>query len=952
MPHYVLSAILALLLVACMSSKQSGHTVPTLKGPLFYPVSRTKPGLKPSIEMKTLENGLRVAILNTHEGDWTSARVRVNSGFMHERQDGSQVGIAHHLEHMLLRGSQKNPEPDSFRQLITKLGGHNNASTWFDRTQYFVQVPKENLLTAMEHLADIFVTPKFPEEVILKEVKAVMNEGSQRLNHDWIRLYEDQFRLTRHPNLNRYFFGTDENLKRYHHQDFVRFFGDHYSADNMVLVVAGNLDNIEVAAAVKTWFGQITRKQKQSEKKVPIFRAWENGFQVLEEKTTNNTNLALLTIPGPDYKDPLYFAGKMMISFINQSRANSLMTRLVEEGFVNSLEIDTESFDEFASYIAMLELTEKGFQEIESVEELVFEYFENLKTLAFGQSFIDDMVKTIRIHEELAQSDAMGYASHLAELIAKFDVDSPEAYLKMYESVTPEMLKTVVASYFKPDSMLLSVASPYFEKGSVDKDTGRLLNLRDASGVLARLKSPKKSGLFKTASVPRKNPFLTDIRIDPIDGEDGVPVFETYQHAHFIYQENHRKSEQATVVYLKKSKPINTLDRLALNLLFQSFVKQNRDLFTEISLSGRSLGLSYNDVLNAITFQVDGLSFGHNRIILEVAQEFLRQTVDKKYVEEALRQAIFEAQSDELSYAYRKVLYGAAALTQEGGVLNREKIGLLDGLTVDYILSKKERLLDDVSLYIGAYGDLHPKDLQILTDQLAAHMRVVAPISLPVDAPYFSLKPRFQRMKVMVHDNTRSGFARYYEGPHYDENPSDAQLKDFLSFQVLRTYLGKKSFDQIRTEEGLAYAVGAVGRGITLMHRASRMLMFASTESGKNGYRKLKNSFDSLLKGIKEKGFEDADFQSAKGKIIAELSSQPQSYAERLDRILSEQLTLGKFGSYQKLIDIAKAIAIEDMAPSFDRYVWDQSYLEFVVLGKEDKIDPSERLIFSQKDIN
>ena len=76
------------------------------------------------------------------------------------KQD-SEVGLAHLLEHMYFKGSARYPEPEGMGVQLKALGGMLNASTSYDQTNYFCEVPAENLLPALDIMADAFGAPLF-----------------------------------------------------------------------------------------------------------------------------------------------------------------------------------------------------------------------------------------------------------------------------------------------------------------------------------------------------------------------------------------------------------------------------------------------------------------------------------------------------------------------------------------------------------------------------------------------------------------------------------------------------------------------------------------------------------------------------------------------------------------------------------------------------------------------
>ena len=92
-------------------------------------------------------------------------------------------GLAHFLEHLMFKGTAKNPA-GQFSQVVARIGGQENAFTSNDYTAYFQRVPSEQLKTVMEFEADRMTGLQLTDEVVLPERDVILEEQNQRIDNN------------------------------------------------------------------------------------------------------------------------------------------------------------------------------------------------------------------------------------------------------------------------------------------------------------------------------------------------------------------------------------------------------------------------------------------------------------------------------------------------------------------------------------------------------------------------------------------------------------------------------------------------------------------------------------------------------------------------------------------------------------------------------------------------
>ncbi|MGB8194152.1 MAG: pitrilysin family protein [Chitinophagaceae bacterium] len=202
-----------------------------------------------------LDNGLRVIVHEDHSTPMAVVNVMYDVGSRDE--DPQRTGFAHLFEHLMFGGSLNIPDYDSPLQLA---GGENNAYTSSDVTNYYIQLPSENLETAFWLESDRMLSLAFNEKSLEVQRKVVCEEFKESyLNKPygdvWFKIREMAYR--QHP-YRWLTIGKElshiENAKL---EDVKNFFFRHYRPNNAVLVVAGHVNTPQVKALAEKWFGDI-----------------------------------------------------------------------------------------------------------------------------------------------------------------------------------------------------------------------------------------------------------------------------------------------------------------------------------------------------------------------------------------------------------------------------------------------------------------------------------------------------------------------------------------------------------------------------------------------------------------------------------------------------------------------------------------------------------------------
>jgi zinc protease len=211
-------------------------------------------------EKFTLSNGLRVIVHQDTSTPMAVVNVMYDVGARDEQPE--RTGFAHLFEHLMFGGSVHVPNYDEPLQMA---GGENNAYTTNDLTNYYIQLPAENIETAFWLESDRMLSLAFSEKSLDVQRKVVCEEFKEHYiakpyGDAWHKMRELAY--TRHPYKWMTIGKELSHIETAKLDDVKSFFFRHYRPANAIMVVAGNVTTEKVKALAEKWFGDIPSGEK------------------------------------------------------------------------------------------------------------------------------------------------------------------------------------------------------------------------------------------------------------------------------------------------------------------------------------------------------------------------------------------------------------------------------------------------------------------------------------------------------------------------------------------------------------------------------------------------------------------------------------------------------------------------------------------------------------------
>ncbi|RYU92539.1 insulinase family protein [Mucilaginibacter terrigena] len=370
----------------------------------------------------TLDNGLRVIV---HEDSTTPMAVlNILYDVGARDEDPAQTGFAHLFEHLMFGGSVNIPNYDGPLQ---RVGGENNAFTSNDITNYYITLPSANLETAFWLESDRMLSLAFSEKSLEVQRNVVIEEFKQRyLNQPygdvWLKLRPLVYK--QHPYRWATIGKTIKHIEDAKIEDVKAFFKKHYTPQNAIMVVGGDVKTEDIKLMAEKWFGPIPAGEKYVRNLPQEQPQHEERRETVTAKVPLNDVYIAFQMEGR--VDESYYAVELMSDILSRGNSSRLYRSLVKE---------KQIFSEVHAYITgsldkgMFVLEGKPLENIsiEQAEDALWQELDKLKneevpgdeltkvknktesTMVFSEMSLLDKAMNLAFYELMGDADGFNH---------------------------------------------------------------------------------------------------------------------------------------------------------------------------------------------------------------------------------------------------------------------------------------------------------------------------------------------------------------------------------------------------------------------------------------------------------------------------------------------------------------------------------------------------------------
>ena len=282
------------------------------------------------IKLTTLDNGLR--LITDRVDTVESVALGIWAGVGTRDENLKDNGVAHMVEHMLFKGTNKRTASQIAGE-IEAVGGSMNAYTSRELTSYHIHLLKDDAPLALEVLADMYTASNFPDAEIERERQVILQEIGM-CNDTPDDLVFDLHSENAYPDqaFGAPILGRAENIHAMSREALTGYVSDFYNVQNSVIVASGNIDHVEFAAQVSDALGALPKGQAHTRD-----AARYEGGDCRIEKELEQAHF-VLGFDGVSRFDEEYYAAQALSTLLGGGMSSRLFQEVREKrGLVYSI---------------------------------------------------------------------------------------------------------------------------------------------------------------------------------------------------------------------------------------------------------------------------------------------------------------------------------------------------------------------------------------------------------------------------------------------------------------------------------------------------------------------------------------------------------------------------------------------------------------------------------------
>src|SRR5256714_348956 len=407
-------------------------------------------------QKRVLPNGLTIIVQEDRSAPVASVQAWCGTGSVDENEHLG-AGLSHILEHMLFKGTKTNPA-NAIAQKIQDVGGYINAYTSFDRTVFWIDVPKDGTGVALEVLSDAMMNSTLPAEEYAKEQEVIRREFAMGMD-DPDRMAGQLLFATafqRHP-YRLPVIGLIDVFNQLSSDDVMKYYRARYVPNNLTFIVVGDVESEAVYQQLGDFFKDHPAKSLQ-----PVFIPSEPAQlgrrEAHQEFVTELTRLSLAWHV-PEITHPDVPALDLLSTILGDGRSSRLYRRVREESGL-AYGISAFSYTPGDPGLLGIDATVEPAKRDAAIG-LVLQIVDEIKTAGVTPDELAKAKKISLSHHLGALTTMRGQASDLgSNWFLTRNLNFTRDYLDAVQKITSDDIRRVAEEYLVDNNLTVTSLNP------------------------------------------------------------------------------------------------------------------------------------------------------------------------------------------------------------------------------------------------------------------------------------------------------------------------------------------------------------------------------------------------------------------------------------------------------------------------------------------------------------
>ncbi|HAK06188.1 MAG TPA: insulinase family protein, partial [Spartobacteria bacterium] len=409
-----------------------------------------------SAQKWVLPDGLTVIVQEDHSAPVASVQAWCATGSIDE-DERIGAGLSHILEHMLFKGT-KTRTTNAIAQKIQDVGGYINAYTSFDRTVFWIDLPKDGVATALDVLSDAVMNSTLPPEEYLKEQEVIRREFAMNLDDPdrmtGLLLFATAYQ--KHP-YRLPVIGQMEIYNQLTQEQVMQYYKTRYVPNNLTFIVAGDVDPEKVHQQLADFFKAYPEKSLK-----PVFIPEEppqlGRREVHNEFATELTRLSLAWHI-PEITHPDVPALDLLSTILGDGRSSRLYRRVREEAGL-AFAVSAFSYTPGDPGLLGIDATVDP-KKREAAQQLILQIIGEVKQAGVTSEELMKAKKISLSHHLDALATMRGQASDIGgNWMLTRNLNFSRDYLAAVQKVTLDDIRRVATNYLTSDNLTVVSLNP------------------------------------------------------------------------------------------------------------------------------------------------------------------------------------------------------------------------------------------------------------------------------------------------------------------------------------------------------------------------------------------------------------------------------------------------------------------------------------------------------------
>lgn len=820
-----------------------------------------------------LPNGLRVLLVHSPSSQHSAASFAVNAG--HFQDPSSAPGIAHFLEHLLFLGTKEFPPADAFATRVNAHGGHFNAWTGTEHSNYYFTTAHPGFAETLMHFGSLFIEPLLNDEWVEKERQSIEAEYRLKLKDELRRLYEVNKATANpaHP-FSKFSVGNAVTLADSHamkvRQRLEDFHQRYYVAQNAALVVAGpnTLDELQ-SLATKSFQGLPAGEVKANLPNEPMYLPEQRGCLIRVRPLKQAARL-ILTFPLPEINtDYLHKTTSYIAHLLGHEGPGSLCFFLRRQHWINELSAGGGmSGYNFKDFNINMQLTDEGLSHIDEIMQACYQYIniisaegltdalyrERQRMIELAYQFPESM-KTVDLVSQLSINMLHYEPEHIVSGDYRMDGLKVELAKQMLAQMVPENTR---ATLIHNDVVTSEKTHFYAADYAIERFSAEHLN---------KLKKPLAATYEAQFSVPQANPYIPKrITPNPISAPLGKRQVTSCERSGYYpsqlcdgngvtlwhLQDEHFREPQAHI-YLSLQLPLANASARN-NAISRIWCELGQELLSEQFYDAEVAGMHFNlyPQQSGITLHLAGFSDRQPTLFKDLMRSLAALRSSQQHFHSVRKQLHRNWHAIHQNKPVNHLFSLLHHQLQHGSYTAEQLAASIEDLDFEHYCNLLPGMLRDAQAKLLIHGDIRAETalelaqwveqtLPVVPIQKTKALRSVKRLGTGITATHFH------------NEHSDSAFAFFVQG-------QNTSLQEKAHFLLLNHIFNPSFFNALRTEQQLGYLVGS---SYIPMHGLPGLLCYVqspshTTEQINAAIQGFIQAFTEQLETIAESVFEGA----------------------------------------------------------------------------------------------